>query len=114
MPMTGAVLGSKCYNTPAEAVDAFYSGAAPVLTSGSTSYLTEFVKESGLWKVKQWTISSTGVTTLRYTQNAPVPTFPACDPSEKFFDGVTIGWGIATAMILVSALMLARRGARSG
>lgn len=114
MAMTGAMLGTKCHNTPAEAVDAFYSAASPSLVSGSTSYLTEFVKESGAWKVKQWTISSTGVTTLRYTQNAPIPTFPACDPTEKFFDGMAMGWGIAAAMIAVSAVMLARRGARGG
>jgi len=114
MAMTGAMLGTKCLNTPAEAVDAYYSAALPSLTSGSTSYLSEFVKEAGLWKVKHWTISSTGATTLRYTQDAPVPTFPVCDPTEKFFDGMAMGWGIAAAMIAVSAVMLARRGARSG
>jgi len=113
MAYTGAIVGAKCYNTSAEAVDAFYSASAPVLSSGSTSYLTEFVKESGAWKLKQWTITASS-TTLRYSRDAPIPTFPACDPTEKFFDGMTLGWGIAAAMIAVSALMLARRGARSG
>ncbi|MDO9448876.1 MAG: hypothetical protein Q7J21_00200 [Rugosibacter sp.] len=98
---TGALFGDRCYASQSEAVDAFFSGSAPVLTSGSTSYLTEYTTDNtGIWFLKSWAIDSNGLHTLRYTVLAEYPTFPTCEPTEYFVDGVTIGWGIATAMIL--------------
>ncbi|MDD2744265.1 MAG: hypothetical protein PHV02_18560 [Rhodocyclaceae bacterium] len=114
MALTGAIYGAKCYPSQFDAVDAFYSHSAPAQTPGLTSYVNEFVKSGASWYQIQYSVSDTGTWTTRSMTLAPVPTFPACDPSEKFLDGVAIGWGIAAAMIVVSALMLARRGVRSG
>lgn len=114
MAMTGAIYGQKCFNTPDLAVDAYYSNVAPAQTPGATTYVIEFVKTGAVWYQKSYSVSSTGVWTTRSTTAAPVPTFPACDPSEKFLDGVTIGWGIGSAMIAVAALMFIKRGARGG
>ena len=104
MSQTGAVFEGRCYPSPDAAVDAYYSGAAPALSSGTTSYLTEFVKQSGDWHAKSWSIDSTGTHTLRYDVLAQVPTFQACDPAESFADGVTIGWGIGAAMVCAAAI----------
>jgi hypothetical protein len=110
MALTGAVYGDRCFSTPAEAVDAYYSVAAPALTSGSTSFLTQWVKDSGVWWAKSWSLDSSGVATLRYNIPAPVPTFQACDPAQTFLDGVEVGWGIAAAVIMAACVMLMRRG----
>ena len=109
--MAGAVLGSVCYQSADAAIDAFYSGSAPSLTSGATSYLTEFVKESGVWLVKNWSINSSGTHTLVYSTAAVVPTFPECDPAESFLDGVSVGWGIAAALVAVGCFKLMQRAA---
>lgn len=115
MALTGAIHGQKCYPSQGEALDAYYSQLAPAQTPGATSYVLEYVKSAGgVWQLKSYSVSSTGVWTTRSTTNAPVVTFPACDPSQSFVDGVTVGWGIATAMILVSAMVLLKRGARGG
>lgn len=114
MALTGAISGDRCYSSPVEAVDAYYSGMAPAQTPGSTTYVLEYVKTGAVWYAKQYSVSSTGVWTTRSTTAAPVPTFPACDPSEKFLDGVTMGWGVASAMVMVAAVMVARRGIRGG
>ena len=113
MAQTGAIFSGRCYMSPAEAVDAYYSQTAPAFTSGEPSYLLEVLNDAGHWMIYRWSISN-GVRTLDYTTAAPVPSFPSCDPSEKFLDGQTLGWGIASAMVAVAALMLVRRGARSG
>jgi hypothetical protein len=111
---TGAFYGEHCYASQSEAVDAHYSQSAPAQTPGATSYLQEFVNVSGAWVIRQFEITSAGAMSLRYETMAPIPVFPACDSAEKFLDGVTVGWGIASAMICVSALMLMKRGARGG
>lgn len=114
MALTGAVFAEKCFPSQAEALDAYYLQAAPAQTPGSTSYVNQFVKSGTVWQIKQYSVSSTGVWTTRSTTNAPVVTFPACDPVEKFNDGVTIGWGIASAMILAYGITFIARGARGG
>ncbi|MFY9327489.1 MAG: hypothetical protein WAO76_05640 [Georgfuchsia sp.] len=111
MAATGAFLDGRCYASPDEAVDAYYSGSAPALTSGSTSYLTEFFKESGVWRAKSWSIASNGNATLRYNVVAPIPTFQACDPAEAFLDGVSVGWGIAAAIVIAACILQMKRGA---
>lgn len=114
MALTGAVLGNQCFPSQGAAVDAYYSGAAPVITAGSTSYAIEFVKSGAVWQQKSYSIGTTGTWTLRSTTNAPVPTFPACDPSEKFLDGVQIGSLLSIALVAVAGITLLRRGVRGG
>lgn len=109
MANTGAIYGEKCYDSQALALDSYYSKVAPAMTSGTTSYVNEFVKEAGVWKIKQYSVSSTGVWTTRSTTAAPVITFPSCDPTASFMDGITIGWGIAAAMVAASALVVMKR-----
>lgn len=114
MDLTGAILGARCYPSQSDALDVLYSQMAPAQTAGLTSYVTQFVKSGTVWYQSAYSIDASGVWALRYSTVAPVPTFPACDPSEKFLDGVALGWGVATAMILVACVMLLRRGARGG
>jgi hypothetical protein len=108
----GALFNSKCYSTNAEAVDALYSSALPAYTAGATSYLQEFVKVSGVWKIDRKSISSTGVVTNLTQSNAPVPVYPVCDESQPFADGVTVGWGIATIIVAAWAAAQIRKAAR--
>lgn len=115
MALTGAIYGQKCYPSNAEALDAYYSQIAPAQTAGTTTYILEYVKSvGGVWQQKSYSVSSTGVWTTRSTTNAPVITFPVCDPSQSFMDGITIGWGIAAAMVMASAIVFMKRAARAG
>jgi len=114
MAATGAIYGVKCYPSQSDALDAYYSQVAPAQAPGTTSYVSEFVKVSGVWNIRQYSVSSTGVWTTRSTTAAPVVTFPTCDPSEAFMDGVSIGWGVAIAMVAAAAIINLKRGARGG
>ena len=114
MALTGAIYGQKCYPSNGEALDAYYSQVAPAQTAGTTTYVLEYVKNAGVWQQKSYSISSTGVWTTRSTTNAPVITFPVCDPSQSFMDGITIGWGIAAAMVMASAIVFMKRASRAG
>jgi len=109
MALTGALLGSKCFSTQSDALDSYYSVVAPAQTPGSTSYVNEFQKIAGVWNIRGFSVSSTGVWTTLYTTAAPVPTFPACDPTVDFFDGVSLGWGVAAALVAVAAFKLMQK-----
>ena len=109
----GALLKEKCYPSQAEAVDAFFSGKEPSYTAGATSYLSWFEKSGGgVWQIKRQSIDSTGTITNLTTSNATVPAFPACDEVASFNDGLTVGWGIATAMVLAWGYSMIRKQAR--
>lgn len=103
-----------CYASSEEASAAYWSAQPVAVTSGTTSYLTEYVwsAATNVAQIKGYSISSAGGQTLRYTITAPPVTFSGCDTSEGYLDGMALGWGVATAMILVYAVVLAKRGAR--
>ena len=100
----GSLLGSFCYQTNAEAVDAYYSGKEPSYTPGSTSYLSYFEEVAGVWMIIRKSIASNGSVTNLNSSTAPVVVFPDCDPTSNFLDGMTIGWAIASAMIAAYAV----------
>lgn len=109
----GARYGTTCYATNTDAADAYFSSSGPFYTAGSTSYNSWFEKNvSNVWQLKRQSISSTGTVTNLTTSNATVPTFPTCDQSEQFLDGVAVGWGIAAAMVAVWGFRLMMRAAR--
>jgi len=108
----GALLGSVCYPTQSAAVDAHFAGKGPSYTAGATSYLSWFEQTAGVWQIKRQSISSTGVITNLTTSNATVPTFPVCDDVAPFNDGLVVGWGIATAMVLAWGYSMIRKQAR--
>lgn len=111
MALTGALVRDQCLPSQAEALDAFYSATVPAYTAGTTSYMGEFVKVAGVWKIQRYSISSTGTVTTLTASNAPVITFPACDPTINFMDGVAIGWGIAAAIVVAFTFKLMQRAA---
>lgn len=101
----GHIVHGQCVDVAAS-LDHYYSHAQPFLTSSS---LTQFSKVSGDWKIQNYSISTTGTTTLRYTANANPPTFPTCDTSTNYFDGLQLGAGILIAMSAAWAITILRR-----
>ncbi|EHP43590.1 hypothetical protein OR16_07781 [Cupriavidus basilensis OR16] len=108
--MAGALLGAMCYASPDAAADAYYSGAAPSQTPGGTSYLSAFVKDAGVWKLRRYQVNSAGEVATLTDAVLPTMTFPACDPLENFKDGMTVGWGVVAAMVLAWGVTVLRRG----
>lgn len=105
----GALYSDRCYSTTAKAVDAYYGSAPPAFTSGSTSYLTEYVWTGTLWQMKRYSIASSGTVTTLTASTAPTPTFPTCDEMETFTDGLTLGFGVVVAMVAAYVFYLYRR-----
>lgn len=108
----GYLFNGQCYSTSSEAVDAALSSGSPALSAGATSYLAWFEKVSGVWYVRRQTISTGGAVTDLGTTAIDVPAFPSCDVTGQFFDGVTMGWGIATAMVMAWGFSKIRQAAR--
>jgi len=115
MALTGSLYNGTCYPDANSAFTAYLaSGDVIAQTPGTTSYLNRFEYVSGVWRLKQFSVSSTGVITQRSDTAYPLPLFPACDPAASYQDGIVIGWGIASAIILATSMMLVRRGIRGG
>lgn len=108
--MDGALVGGRCYASQDDAADAFYSAAAPAQTPGGTTYLSEFVKVAGQWKLRRYQVDSSGGVATLSDAVLPVTTFVACDPAGDFKDGLQVGGGVVAAMAVAWALMVVRRG----
>lgn len=106
----GYNFNSTCYTTNAEAADAYFLSASPAFTSGSTSYLSWFEKVSNVWQIKRQSIAANGTVSNLNASTATVPAFPTCTQSQNFLDGVTLGWGVAAAMIAAFAVKFLARG----
>lgn len=107
----GSRFNDKCYSTNADAADAFFLEQGPFFTSGATSYVGWFEKNvSNVWQIKRQSIASNGTITTLTTSNATVPTFPTCTPLDSMNDGLTLGWGIAAAMVAAYAIRFLANG----
>lgn len=99
----GARVNDTCYSTQADALNAYYSAAQPAQVPAATSTLHLFTWSGSAWRLKQYSISSTGVLTVKWDTAAPVLTFPTCtvtdDAATQFSDGMELGWGVAAAMV---------------
>lgn len=102
----GYLSKGQCFASHSEALDRYYSDAMPEVLSGSTAYQTLFTKSGSTWMMNTYKIAANGNQTMQYSTPAPVPNFPVCDQSADFFDGMTVGWGIAAAMIAVYSLKM--------
>lgn len=105
----GSFFDGKCYSSNSVAADAFFSAKEPAYTAGSTSYQSWFEKVGSVWQIKRQSIASNGAITNLTASTATVPTFTTCNQSQDFLDGVTIGWGVASAMIVVAAIKMMQR-----
>ena len=108
----GALVNGKCFTSNALAADDFFSSKESSYTPGTTSYHAWFEKVSGVWQIKRQSISSTGVITNLTASNATVPTFPTCSETETFTDGLSLGWLVATVIVMAWGLAQIRKAAR--
>ena len=105
----------RCYGS-AELLDNAYYGTVPMnvqTTADGRTHNTFYWQDAGVWK--QYVRIYNGTTV---EQDIVRPTFsfwgltPSCDPSAAYLDGMTIGWGIATAMVLAYAVVMMRKAMR--
>lgn len=106
----GFLYQSQCFNTLADATAAHWSEQPAFMTAGSTSYITDVVWSGSLWQVKKYTLSSAGALTLNSTTSLPAVTFPTCETAETFNDGMSLGWGVAAAIVAAWVVKNLRRG----
>lgn len=96
----GFRVNGQCYQTLEEAKDIYFSSWGPFYLPGTTSYHAYSEKTGvGVWQLKRQSISSTGSITNLTSTNMTIPSFPACDETLDFKDGMLLGWGVAAAMI---------------
>ena len=101
-----------CYQSQEAAVDAYYGSTPPSVQPGSAVYYSITVKKPQGWALDTYRVYSGGTSVLQTSSLLPVPVFDSCDPSESFNDGMAVGWGVASAMIAVGALMMIKRATR--
>ena len=105
----GYLFKSQCFETLAEATAAHWSEKPADFTPGATSYLTDVIWSGTAWQIKKYTLSSAGVLTNNTTTNLPVLAFPTCNSTDAYFDGMTLGWGVAAAMVAAFSIKFIAR-----
>lgn len=113
--MAGFEFVGNCFATSDQAMDAYYSQIQPFSYETSTSiYTLKHELVSGDWH-RQATLTdlNTGATTLVFSQLDDVISFRSCDtpndPYSQFMDGMELGWGVATVMILTFLIWRLKR-----
>lgn len=101
---------SQCFNTLADATAAHWSMNPAFITAGSTSYMADVVFSGTVWQLKQYTLTSAGVLTNVSTTSLPALTFPTCETGQNFTDGMSLGWGVAAAIVAAWVIKNLRRG----
>ena len=113
----GYLYGGKCYNTKTDAQDAAYS-AYPVTVWQDATYVYQRYFEpqptspSGWQRRTDKYVIESGTYVGAVSNNAMNLGLPECDYTAPFIDGMTMGWGVVTAMVVVACLVMMRRAAR--
>lgn len=102
-----------CYATGHMAQDVYFSGIPPYYSNvlGATSLIQfKYIPLNGVWQFQKTTINATtSQQTINVTLPAPIPSFRNCtlpnDPLTNFTDGMTLGWGVATVMIIAALIV---------
>ncbi|GAB1393796.1 hypothetical protein MASR1M60_19600 [Rhodocyclaceae bacterium] len=107
----GYLYNGTCFTSIPEVSHAYYKQQGIQVTPGSVTYYTYYDLVGGTWKLKRYLINPAGTITEQTAVNAPVMTsWPYCDEAaDKFIDGVTVGWGIVTAMAAAYAFRLMQK-----
>lgn len=110
MATPGYIVGSECIPA-ASAQDAWFSAqpAAWWVEAGNL-YRSVFEHDGSVWHHNVY--DYTAAPSLLSSVVAQSPALPGCDYTEPFFDGVSVGWGIAATFIAVAALKQIKIGAR--
>lgn len=104
---TGWMMKGVCYAVQQDAIDAYFQAIPPtVLLSSTTSYVQSYVRTATpAWQFNKQTFSSTGAITNNYSVAQANPVMGACtvlnDPVTNFSTGMSLGWAIAAAMVVV-------------
>jgi hypothetical protein len=91
----GHIVAGQCVDVAAS-TDAYYGNALPTQSAGNPAFISTFTKSATGWMHETYQGG-----TLISSVAAPVPTFSTCDTTEGFFDGMTLGWGVAAVMVAV-------------
>ena len=102
----GYLFNDQCYATQAAANAAWYGYQPIEQTAGSTSYRNYYKWNGTTWQHIGESIASNGAVTQRWAVTASQATFPTCDETSEFFDGMEVGWGIAAAMVVAWGVRL--------
>lgn len=110
MPLTPTLANNTCHASIAAAVDSYYS-AVPIATSvtGLTSYTLEYISVAGVWYLQKTTYSNNGNVNINFTVPVVAPTFPDCDLTAPYFDGMAMGWGVVGAMAAALSVIFIKK-----
>ena len=90
----GYLFNDQCYGALADATHAYHASVPAGLLPGTTSYILQKEWSGSAWVVKRFTLASDGTMTLNSTTSLPSLSFPTCDTTSHFFDGLAVGWGL--------------------
>jgi len=113
----GYSVRGQCFATAQEALDAFYTNTPPFMSplTGTTSFYKFHYQLTGTtWQLRSETITVLGDKVINFTVTAPTNIYGSCtlpaDAASNFADGMTLGWGVAAAMVFAWAIWVLRRG----
>lgn len=91
----GHIVNNQCVDV-AFSTDAFYTNTPAQTNPNDNTFTSVFNKTASGWVQDIYRNGN-----LFNTYTLPTPIFPTCDTTEGFFDGMQLGWAVASVMIAV-------------
>lgn len=88
-----------CFSTQADATDNYFQDLSFQQVAAATTLWNRFEFDGAVWRHKQYSTSSLGVTTTKWNAVAGIVNFPQCDNTTQFTDGLQLGWGVVAAIV---------------
>lgn len=99
----GHIVANQCVVVAASS-DYYFSSAVPtssVTLDGAFVFQTMFRKLTNGWALSVRQTKTADGTFVTTNSSISPPAFATCDTASDFKDGMTLGWGVAIAMIIV-------------
>lgn len=106
---SGFLFAGRCFAASGDATAAYWA-ANPVYLTSANPVMTTVTFSGSTWVMNRYNVAANnGTLSLVSSSQAPSLTFPPCDTSSSFNDGVLMGWGVVAAMVAAYGIKVLRR-----
>lgn len=110
MALTGFWVTGKCYATLSEAVTAF-NATSPIMTGQYFTAINASASGASSMAISTYTLDLVLAPNTFVVHSFTLP-LKSCDPAistAPFFDGMTMGWGVVSAMAAAAAIIFIKK-----
>jgi hypothetical protein len=108
--MAGFFSNGVCFPTVEQATDNYYQNLSSFGSTGSQAYIFQYVKTNGTWVLKRSNNDGFNSININLTPLSLLECESHTDTETQFLNGMELGWGVASVVVIAFVLRRLRRG----